>query len=136
MHRRCALRFEGYGAAEAAVYYHCDQLIKGMYAVFLPEWQAAIPSHRLLVLRTEAYLAHPLRALRKVSRLLGLPPPPPDELRAAGRVRSTDELEGTVKRHGTPPPRALEPVRRFYAPFNRALATQLGTEAFEWRQKG
>ena len=29
--RKCALRFEGYGAAEGAVFYHCDQLIKGMY---------------------------------------------------------------------------------------------------------
>jgi hypothetical protein len=30
--RRCALRFEGDSAAEAAVYYHADQLIKGMCA--------------------------------------------------------------------------------------------------------
>ena len=30
--RKCALRFEAYGAAEASVYYHCDQLIKGMCA--------------------------------------------------------------------------------------------------------
>lgn len=130
--RLCALRFEGYGAAEAEVYYHCDQIIKGMYAVFVPEWQAAIPAERLLFFRTEAYVAHPLRALRRVSRLLGLPPPSPGEARAAAGVRSADELEATERRHGSAPRRALEPVRRFYAPFNRALATQLADESFAW----
>lgn len=35
----CALRFEGNGPDQAGVFYHCDQLIKGMYSEFLGEWQ-------------------------------------------------------------------------------------------------
>ena len=27
-------------AEQAGVYYHCDQLIKGMYSEYMPEWQA------------------------------------------------------------------------------------------------
>ena len=38
----CALRFEGHGPTQADVYYHCDQLIKGMYSEFVGEWQVSI----------------------------------------------------------------------------------------------
>ena len=54
---------------QAGVYYHCDQIIKGMYSEYMPEWQAYIRPQRLLVLRTEDYFARPLRGVRQVWRL-------------------------------------------------------------------
>ena len=68
----CALRFEAHGPEQAGVYYHCDQIIKGMYSEYMPEWQAYIRPQRLLVLRTEDYFARPLRGVRQVWRLLTL----------------------------------------------------------------
>ena len=69
-------------------------------------------------------------------RLLGLRPPTDTERREAEGGATKDELQQVREQHGEPPAAAFARVREFYAPFNRALATQLGTEAFEWRQKG
>lgn len=130
--RKCALRFEAYGAAEAEVYYHCDQLIKGMYAVFLPEWIAALSQPNLLIVRTEDYLERPLKTLRRAIRHLGLRPPTADEARRMGTLRSHDELRRVSHEHGMPPAHVLEQVRSFYHPFNRALASMLDNPAFLW----
>ena len=130
--RRCALRFEGYGAAEAGVYYHADQLCKGMYAAFLPEWQAALPAGHLLVMRSEDQAQHPIKALRRTVAHLGLRDMTSSELKAARAVKGADELEKVQARHGLPDAKAESAVRRFYAPFNRALARQLDDPAFLW----
>ena len=45
------------------MYYHADQILKGVYSAFLPEWQGALPSSHLLAIRTEDYLARPAREL-------------------------------------------------------------------------
>ena len=132
--RRCVLRFEAYGAAEAGVYYHADQLLKGVYAAFLPEWQAALPLGHMLTLRTEDYLARPTRTLRRVVGFLGARPFLPDEAREASRLADADEYAAVVKRgHPLPADRAvLERVRGFYAPFNLALAALMHDDAFRW----
>ena len=125
--RRCALRFEAHGPEQAAVYYHCDQLIKGMYSEFLPEWQWAF-GQRLLVFRAERYFARPARVLHRVWRALGLRAPTDDERAAADAVRPRDELADVVAKHGEPPAEALARVRAFYAPGVRALSELLGDD--------
>jgi hypothetical protein len=131
--RRCALRFEAYGAKEAQVYYHADQLVKGMYSAFLPEWQAALDPSRLLIMRAEDQFARPMHALRRACAHLGLRPLSVEELKAAKHVRGTDELERVQGAHGLPPPAIFARVRSFYEPFNRALVHQLGGDrAFLW----
>jgi hypothetical protein len=47
----CALRFEGNGPDQAAVFYHCDQLIKGMYSEFMSEWQVRSSQQPTVVFR-------------------------------------------------------------------------------------
>jgi len=111
---RCALRFEAHGAAQAAVYYHADQLIKGMYSEFLPEWQSAFGS-RLVVRRSEEYFGRPLRLVRRVWRLLGLRAPSASERRAVEAMRPRDELQQVVAEHGEPPSETLRRVRAFYS---------------------
>ena len=133
-HRKCALRFEGYSAAEAAVYYHCDQIIKGLYAAFLPEWQAALPPERLLIVRTEDYIARPLRWLRRAVAHLGLRPMSEAEVRGAERTRKADEFGALLGRGRAPPSsELLAPMRRFYRPWNRVLAGMLKDDSFMWR---
>ena len=41
-----------------------DRLLKGLYAAFLPEFQATLPAHHLLVMRTEDYVQRPYAAGR------------------------------------------------------------------------
>ena len=131
--RKCAVRFEAYGAAEAGVYYHCDQLVKGMYAAFLPEWQAALPREHLLIMRTEDQIRHPMRVLKRAVAHLQLRPLTDDELQKARGVEVSDEAERVVKKHGLPDAATRERVRAFYHPFNKALARQLDDPAFLWR---
>jgi N-acetylgalactosamine 4-sulfate 6-O-sulfotransferase len=131
--RRCALRFEAYGAAEANVYYHCDQLIKGMYAAFLPEWVAALGAPNLLVMRTEAYLSRPIQTLKRALRHLGLRAPTEAEARRMQALESSDELRRVEREHGMPPATSLKLLRRFYLPFNRALASMLDDDGFLWQ---
>ena len=117
-------------------YFTCwpwSMVLAGMYAAFLPEWQASLPTHHLLVMRTEDQLASPMRTLRRVVRHLGLRAMREDELRAARAVKVADEGERVRERHGVPDAPTREAVRRFYQPFNRALAVQLNDPAFLWR---
>ena len=76
----CALRFESLDRLNEETFYHCDQLIKGMYSEFLPEWQWAF-GQRLLVFRAERYFARPARVLHRVWRALGLRAPTDDEVK-------------------------------------------------------
>ena len=133
--RKCALRFEGYGAAEADVYYHADQLVKGMYAVYLAEWQAALGRENLLILRTEDQIAHPMRTLKRVVSHLRLRPMRDEELRKARAVEVADEAEKVREAHGTMEPGVRAAVRAFYEPFNKALARQLGDPGFLWPER-
>jgi len=128
--RPCALRFEGHGPEQADVYYHCDQLIKGMYSAFLPEWQAYFAPERLLVLPSSEHFARPMRSTRLVWRWLGLREASQQEEADARRVKEGDELKQTVLRHGEAPAHHSRAVRAFYAPFNRDLAEALDDRRF------
>ena len=55
------------------MFYHCDQLIKGMYHVFLKRWRKE--HKRLLLLRAEEYYATPKTVLIRVLRFLRLETP-------------------------------------------------------------
>ena len=100
--------------------------------MFVPEWRAAIPPHRLLILRSEDYAARPVPTLQRVVRLLGLRRFAKDEAAAAAAVESTDELTRVVGKQGLPPRAEAAAVRRWYAPYNSALAAMLRDDAFLW----
>lgn len=53
----CALSFESLTRENEETFYHCDQLIKGMYSIFFRRWQRE--HRRLLPLRAEEYYARP-----------------------------------------------------------------------------
>ena len=60
-----------------------QQLVKGLYAAFLPAWLAAYPRDQILAVRFEAYRQDPAAHLAKVHSFLGLPQPGGEELAAA-----------------------------------------------------
>jgi N-acetylgalactosamine 4-sulfate 6-O-sulfotransferase len=131
----CALRFESLSRENEETFYHCDQLIKGIYAVFLPHWRREFA--RLLPLRAEEYLRAPEAVLARAFRFLRLRvPQTPTEWRPIlGRSRV---LHGSRPSGGKPPlpPDVRALMRRFYLPWQRVLAEQLAAEedAAEWRR--
>lgn len=67
--RRCAFLFERLGPSQAQAFWHCNQIIRGLYEPFVAEWHAAFAAHgkeraagrhsSLLVLRVEDMLDRP-----------------------------------------------------------------------------
>ncbi len=49
----CAQLFEALGVQQEKVYFHCDQLMRGMYSVWLERWLRVFPRDRLLVVIAE-----------------------------------------------------------------------------------
>ena len=54
--RRCAFLFEYLGEAESDVFFHCDQIIRGLYEPFVRDWVGAF-GNRSLAIRAEDLLA-------------------------------------------------------------------------------
>ena len=56
--RRCAFLFEYLGEAESDVFFHCDQIIRGLYEPFVRDWVGAF-GNRSLAIRAEDLLVTP-----------------------------------------------------------------------------
>ena len=101
---RCAVHFEQLGKNESDVFFHCDQLIRGMYAPFVSAWLDAFPStpdapSPLLVLRTEDLMgtrAGRRAVLVRVWAHIGLTPLP----LKAGAAAWANYSGGSVSDHG------------------------------------
>eukprot|EP00873_Tetraselmis_striata_P009748 jgi/Tetstr1/430012/TSEL_019873.t1 len=125
---RCALFFEAQGQREEEVFFHCDQLIRGIYAVFLEVWMAAFGRDALLVLRAEDYFAAPGEGLAAAMAHLGLPGEPTPAMLDAGRRARSHLMAGKPGML----PEAAALVARFYAGWNQRLAALLRDRAFLW----
>ncbi|KAG1660053.1 hypothetical protein FOA52_010038 [Chlamydomonas sp. UWO 241] len=53
----CALYFETYSMEEEVLFFHADQVIRGMYAIFLERWMTHLGRDNVLVIRAEDYFA-------------------------------------------------------------------------------
>lgn len=138
--RRCAFLFERLGPAQASAFWHCNQIIRGLYEPFVADWHAALGPTSLLVLRVESILDAPVTTARRLQHFLGL-----SERFQLGVAGDHAPL-GYTARHaaslnvsccggvrGAPEPmwrstRAL--LENFYAPHNRKLAARLGDAGF------
>ena len=134
-----------------------QQLIKGMYALFLWDWTPpAAPQGHLLVIRLEDYAEDTRRSLEGVFDFAGLPQPRATEwghILGAPRANARPTAggsgsgggggggarrgalgeggEGARKSDGmSDGARTL--LRNFYAPFNERLAAALGDDRFLW----
>lgn len=146
----CAINFESLSAANEGTYYHADQLLKSLYAAFLPTWFAAFGRQSLLILRAEDYWKATSSTVQRVYEFLGVGAPTADATAAAARqpigvllgsnatfwgdkrVVNTHPARGT--RVPAPMPTdARERLSDFFAPYNAELARLLGEPRFEWR---
>lgn len=131
--RRCAYLFEYLGQEYGDVFFHCDQLIRGLYEPFVRDWVSAF-GNRTLAVRAEDLFDEPQVAQRRVLRFLGLP------ALASSRVPATEYAaahQASLKEaRFTPRPMRNATRRRleaFYAPHNARLAQVLGDPRFLWR---
>jgi len=121
--RRCA----------RSLFYEAQQLIKGLYALFLRDWLSSFDPSQLLLLRLEDYDAAPAAHLRAVLTFLSLTQPT-----GALWRRMLSRPRANVHRAGASGSTALLPETRsllasFYAPFNEELAALLGDDRFLWK---
>jgi len=131
--RHCALYFESLSKRNEQVFYHCDQLIKGMYSVFVEDWLAFFPDGQLLVIQFEEYIQHPTPALARVFDHLGLDDLPSDALKTIANSRSALEIGDDPRIGRSLSAQTRLEVESFYAPFNAKLAQQLRDPRFLWR---
>jgi N-acetylgalactosamine 4-sulfate 6-O-sulfotransferase len=133
----CALRFESLARVNEEFFYHCDQLIKGIYSVFLREWLREHP-RRLLALRAEENYASPTTTLARALRYLGLPVPA-DEAGWRPLLDLPKQLHYSRPKGGAPPMLAATAaaLAEFYAPSLCELVALLrndgATDAAEWQ---
>ena len=90
--RRCAFLFELIASEYSDVFFHCDQIIRGLYEPFVRDWHAALGAGSLLVLRVEALLDEPAASRAKVVRFLGLAP----DARSAKALEAGVDLSAQV----------------------------------------
>ena len=122
--RRCAHLFELLGQKQSDVFFHADQIIRGLYAPFVVDWHAALGSTGVCLVRVDDLLGGKAAETRaKLLAFLGLPaaaaaelPPPRSDYRAfhAASLRAV----------GAQPmlPSARRLAEAFYAPYDAQLA--------------
>eukprot|EP00899_Mesostigma_viride_P013848 jgi/Mesvir1/22464/Mv18494-RA.1 len=124
--RRCTR--EGFDASQ--------QLIKGMYAAFLPDWVNVYPEDQLMVIRMEDYGRETELYLREVLAFLDIPEPSPDVwgkmLASPPTNQRGQRTQGCGAGAQDMLPETREMLREFYAPYNRQLAAMLADDRFLW----
>ena len=117
-------------ACSVTGYSHAEQLTKGLYSQFLPDYFAAFPRQQLLVLRSEDYGADVGAGVASVMAHIGLEPPT-EEVWASmvSKERSNSRRRNGQSRGGSAG-EMLPETRRlliaFYREHNEALAELLG----------
>ena len=137
----CAHRFEAYHPKYEAVFYHADQLIKTMYAVFLEGWLAMFGAENVLVLRTEdVFHSDPgvrKEQLRKALSHLGLADVTEsalDAMDACDEECNRDDAAMATKKYeaGDVSLETRAKLDAFFAPQLADLAAMLGDEKWRW----
>ena len=135
---RCALSFESLSSENEAAFGHCDQLIRGLYSVFLPRWRQDHP--RLLALRAEQYYSRPREVLQSVFSFLNLKT---DDEAAWSRLLA-GAVAASPDREARKPPMlgaTLAKLAAFYAPSLKELVGQLSDQPdarrwYQWMRYG
>ncbi|KAL6762813.1 P-loop containing nucleoside triphosphate hydrolase protein [Haematococcus lacustris] len=118
----CTLRFETLGMEQEKVYFHVDQLLRGMYSVYVETWLRFFPDSLLLLKSEDFFGAGATKVLQQVQRHAGLEPWSDEE--AAQKLAAV-----TVPKHvkGRPMlPVARELLTDFYRPHIQNLAEITG----------
>ena len=124
-----ALYFEALGTEEEVLFFHADQIIRGMYALFLEQWLRYFPKGVIKVVRSEAYFNDPMAVMVETFGFLGLKMPRGDDLHKIKKVGNSQKSSTT----GKPMLKEAEDLlKAFYAPWNQRLAKLLDDDRFLW----
>ncbi|KAK3241374.1 hypothetical protein CYMTET_48852 [Cymbomonas tetramitiformis] len=134
----CGLRFETLAPEFEDVFYHGDQLLKGMYSIFVEDWVKWIGRDRVLVMRSEDYYeelgsgsGRP-SALIKTWELLSVPPASEELWTGSEGSPVQNEHAKVLEEHGEMPAEIRARVDAFYQPFKADLASILNDSRFLW----
>mmetsp|Transcript_7966 Transcript_7966/g.20513 ORF Transcript_7966/g.20513 Transcript_7966/m.20513 type:complete len:216 (+) Transcript_7966:974-1621(+) len=137
--RTCAMRLESLGQKFQEIFYHCDQLVKTMYSVFVEEYILAFGRPQLLLLRSEDYMdpAKTSGAVLTVLDFVGVRVELSEvDTALAKKMKSPDKrgkLAANHPRSWTMSVALRADMSAFYRPFNEDLARMSGDPAFaDW----
>ncbi|GAX80445.1 hypothetical protein CEUSTIGMA_g7884.t1 [Chlamydomonas eustigma] len=127
----CALLFETFGVEEEKVFFHCDQLLRGMHAVYLERWLQYFPRSSMLVVNAEDMFRNVTVTLMDIFTFLGLKTPNVQEwdtIRFAGPVNKYASDRAML-------PEARKILNDFYKPYNTRLSKLLNDQRYDlWNQ--
>ena len=128
----CVLRFESLTMAQEKVFYHCDQIFRGFYAMQLKQWFKFFPRSSFLIIESQEYFSNPKEVTIKVLTFLGLKHPSDEEwLKMNKAGPSVSNVEGRVM-----PKEEREMLARLYQKPNIDLATLLNNKSWlKWNDK-
>ena len=128
--RACVSRHSG-NVQPCVAAFEPQQLIKGMYSLFLPHWAPLVGRDALLVMRLEDYSNDTKRHLQAVFRFVGLREPEPREwatILSEPRANAAASVEPMLDE-------TRKLLASFYSPFNEELAAALGDNRFSWSMR-
>lgn len=133
--RDCALYFETYTMQEEGLFFHADQIVRGMYSVYIEVWLRHFPRENIMLIQSEEYFKNPEGMMDKIFDFLGMERP-------EGGDRTKVSLAGNKESHaGSKPPmpeEAKKLLESFYAPWNANLDALLKDTTFasSWKSAG
>jgi hypothetical protein len=128
----CALYLESLSQYLEDIFFHCDQLMRGMYSIWLHIWFSIFPRESFLVLKAEDYFINPRETLVKVFAHLGLAEPSEKEW---SHILDIADIR-TAATGKEMLPEALALATEFYMPFNEDLVSIMGDSSWSWDPEG
>ena len=125
----CALYLESLSQDLEDIFFHCDQLLRGMYAIWLHLWLSFFPRESFLLIKSEDLFAAPQQVLRGIFAHLGLAEPSHEQwqqILSASNPRKAGAGQDMLVQ-------TRQLVADFYEPFNRDLADMLQDRKWLWQ---
>lgn len=126
---QCVTAYESLGPSYEATWYHCDAVLKSLYAPFLEGYLAAFPREDLLVLRFEDYADGSEAAMRATLQLVfkHLEMDEPDAASWKAMLSAPVTRNGVAAQPSRPPmdPGTRTMLKAFYRPYNQRLSALL-----------
>ncbi|EFJ53051.1 hypothetical protein VOLCADRAFT_85926 [Volvox carteri f. nagariensis] len=129
----CALYFEALSHREEQVYFHADQLMRGMYGLFLEIWYRFIPPSNWMVVHSDDLFQRPKETMAKLVDFLGLTKVDDATLT---RMASAGTPQSFTRGQEPVQPRARQLLMELYKPYNTKLAQLTGDRRYEkWNEQ-
>lgn len=128
----CIMRFETMGMKEEKVYFHCDQILRGMYAPYLKVWFRYFPRSSFLILDSRRYFRDSYATMTQVLNFLGLPVPHPNSSTYQAMVAAGPRVSN-VEARDLIPEGARRILSKLYEKHVEDLAVLLGDQQWlDW----